>query len=57
MEIKQFDTVRLKDGAEGTAVEIYPDGSIYMDVGTTSETWDSYYVPIDDIAEVIPQSA
>ena len=43
MEIKEFDRVRLKDGREGDVMEVYPDGSLVIDIGSSEDDWDTLY--------------
>lgn len=54
MEIKEFDTVLLKDGREGSVMEVFPDGSLIIDVGDSPENWETLYdKTVDDIEKVI----
>ncbi len=55
MEITQYAAVRLKDGREGVAVEVFGDDEILVDVGSSPEDWDTISVKMDDIAEILPQ--
>ena len=43
VEIKEFDRVRLKDGREGDVMEVYPDGSLVIDIGSSEDDWDAIY--------------
>ena len=53
MEIKEFDTVLLKDGRTGSVVEVFPDGSLIVDVGSSSEDWETLYdKTVDDVEKV-----
>ena len=48
--IKQYDTIRLQDGREGTVVEVLGDGERYLiDVGTSPEEWETIDVPRSEI--------
>ena len=49
MQIKEFDTVLLKDGREAAIVEILDDTHFLVDVGDSPADWDT----IDDIVKVI----
>ena len=53
MEIKEFDTVLLKDGRTGSVMEVFPDGSLIVDVGSSSEDWETLYdKTVDDVEKV-----
>ena len=40
--IKQYDTVRLRDGREGTVVEVLGGGERFLvDVGTSPQDWET----------------
>ncbi len=57
MKVKEFDTVLLKDGRKGSIMEIFPDGSLIIDVGNSSENWETLYdKTIADIEKVIDAS-
>ena len=44
--IKQYDTVRLRDGREGTVVEVLGGGERFLvDVGTSPQDWETIDVP------------
>lgn len=54
MNIKQYDTVLLKDGRTGSVVEVFPDGSLIIDVGSSIADWETLYdKTVDDIETVI----
>ncbi|MDO5398225.1 MAG: hypothetical protein Q4G33_09870 [bacterium] len=53
MEIKQFDTVLLKDGREAAIVEAYENKVFIADVGDSPKDWDTISITIDDIEKVI----
>nr|UWF98211.1 MAG: catalytic domain of endosialidase [Bacteriophage sp.]DAF87748.1 MAG TPA: Transcription factor TFIID (or TATA-binding protein, TBP) [Myoviridae sp. ctMne5] len=54
MEVKEFDTVILKDGRKGSVMEVFPNGSLIIDVGSSPEDWETLYdKTIDDIEKVI----
>lgn len=46
MKIEQYDTVRLKDGRIGTAVEVFGDDEILVDGGCSPQDWDIISVTI-----------
>lgn len=53
MEVKEFDTVILKDGRKGSIMEVFPNGSLIIDVGSSPEDWETLYdKTIDDIEKV-----
>lgn len=53
MEVKEFDTVILKDGRKGSVMEVFPNGSLIIDVGSSPEDWETLYdKTIDDIEKV-----
>lgn len=52
-EIKEFDTVLLKDGHEAAIVEVLDDIHFLADVGDSPADWDTIDVTIDDIERVI----
>lgn len=57
MKIKEFDTVLLKDGREGSVMEVFPDGSLIIDIGTSPENWETLYdKTVVDIERVINSS-
>lgn len=53
MKIEQYDTVRLKDGRIGTAVEVFGDDEILVDVGSSPKDWETISVSLDEIESVI----
>lgn len=55
MEIPQYTAVRLKDGREGVAVEVFENGDILVDVGSSPEDWDTIWATEDDVVELLPQ--
>ena len=50
-QIKQFDTVLLKDGREAAVVEAF-----LVDVGDSPKDWDTISITIDDIEKVISEA-
>ena len=57
MKIKEFDTVLLKDGREGSVMEVFPDGSLIIDIGNSPERWETLYdKTVADIERVINSS-
>lgn len=53
MKIKEFDRVLLKDGREGDVMEVFPDGSLIIDVGSCSKDWETLYdKTIEDVESV-----
>lgn len=54
MVIKEFDTVLLKDGRKGDVMEVFPDGSLIIDTGSSPEDWETLYdKTIDDVEKVV----
>ena len=54
MEIKKFDTVLLKDGREGRVMEVFPDGSLIVDVGSSPKDWETLYdKTVADVEKII----
>lgn len=55
MVIKEFDTVLLKDGRKGDVMEVFPDGGLIIDIGSSPEDWETLYDKTkDDVEEVLP---
>lgn len=54
MKIKEFDRVLLKDGREGDVMEVFPDGSLIIDIGSSPQDWETLYdKTIDDVESVL----
>jgi hypothetical protein len=54
VNIKQFDTVLLKDGRIGAVVEVNSDTNFDIDVGNSPADWETLWsVPIENIEKVI----
>lgn len=54
MDIKEYDTVLLKDGRRGTIVDVTAPGECYeVDVGSGPKDWDTITVYQKDIEKVI----
>lgn len=49
MEIKQYDTVLLKDGREAAIVEVDSPTHFTADVGDSPKDWDTITVTLDMI--------
>lgn len=57
MQIKEFDTVLLKDGRKASVMEVFPNGSLIVDVGSSPEDWETLYdKTIEDVEKVIHTS-
>lgn len=53
-KIKQYETVRLKDGREGAVVEILGDQEVFIiDIGSSPQDWETIEVERDQIEKVI----
>ena len=50
--MKQYDTVKLKDGRVGAIVEILDDECI-VDVGSSPKDWETITVKKEDIEKVL----
>lgn len=57
MQIKEFDTVLLKDGREGSVMEAFDNKAFIVDVGSSTEDWETISVTINEIEKVIQHSA
>ena len=55
MKVKEFDTVRLRDGRVGSVMEVEGDQEAFIvDVGSSPKDWETLYdVKPEDIAEVL----
>ena len=54
MKVKEFDTVLLKDGRRASIIEVFPDESLIVDVGSSPSDWETLYdKTIDDIEKII----
>lgn len=54
MKLKEFDTVLLKDGRIASVTEIFPNGALVLDVGSTPDTWETLYdKTLSDVEEII----
>lgn len=54
IKVKQYDTVKLKDGRIGDVMEINGEDSVDIDIGSSPEDWKTLWsVPIDDIEKVL----
>lgn len=53
MQVKEFDTVLLKDGRRASIVEAF-DGKVFIaDIGSSPKDWKTIDITIDDIEKVI----
>lgn len=56
MDVEEFDTVLLKDGRIGSVMEVFPDGSLTIDVGSSPKDWKTLYdKTIFDVEKVLPE--
>lgn len=53
MAIKQYDTVRLRDGRTGVVVEAFDGEEFLVDVGSSPDDWDTVSVVPGEIESVI----
>lgn len=56
MEIKQYDTVLLKDGHEAVIVKVFGDDFSIADIGSSPKDWDTIDVTLDMIDKVIQRN-
>lgn len=57
MKIKEFDAVLLKDGRKGSVMEVFPDGSLIIDIGNSQKNWETLYdKTVADVEKVIHSS-
>lgn len=53
VEIREFDTVLLKDGREADIMEVLDDRTFIADVGSSSKDWETIDITIEDIEKVV----
>lgn len=53
MEIKQYDTVLLRDGREASIVEKFSETDFLADVGEGPDDWDTINITRDMIERVL----
>lgn len=55
MKVKEFDTVRLRDGRVGSVMEVLGDQEAFIvDVGSSPKDWETLYdVKPEDIVEAL----
>ena len=47
----------LKDGRTGSVMEVFPNGSLTIDVGSSPEDWETLYdKTVDDVEKVLHTS-
>lgn len=56
MEVKQYDTVLLKDGREAAIVEAFDNKVFIADVGSSPKDWETIDIKIEDIEKVLHSS-
>lgn len=56
MDVKQYDTVLLKDGREAAIVEAFENRAFIADIGSSPEDWETISITIDDIKKVLHTS-
>lgn len=56
MEIKEFDTVLLKDGRTASIVEVFENKAFIADIGSSPKDWETISITIDDIEKVLQTS-
>lgn len=57
MEVKEFDTVILKDGRRASVMEVFPNGSLTVDVGSSPSDWETLYDKTVDDVEMVLQTS
>ena len=53
MEVKEFDTVLLKDGRQASIMEAFENKVFIADVGSSPKDWETIDITIDDIEKVL----
>ena len=53
MNIKQYDTVLLKDGRKATIVEAFDNKAFIADVGSSPKDWETISITINDIEKIL----
>lgn len=56
MEIKQYDSVLLKDGRRAAIVEAFENKAFIADVGSSPKDWETISITIDEIEKVLSAS-
>lgn len=56
MEVKEFDTVLLKDGRTASIMEAFENKAFIADVGSSPKDWETISITMDDIKEVLHTS-
>lgn len=52
-QIKEFDTVLLKDGRQADIMEVLDEKTFIADVGSSPKDWETIDITIDDIERII----
>ena len=55
-QIKEFDTVHLKDGKQADIMEVLDEKTFIADIGSSPKDWETIDITIDDIEKVIHTS-
>ena len=53
MEVKEFDTVLLKDGRKASIMEAFENKVFIADVGSSPKDWETIDITIDVIEKVL----
>jgi hypothetical protein len=56
LQIKEYDTVLLKDGRTAAIVEKFSETDFLADVGESPKDWDTISITIDDVEKIIQTS-
>ncbi|WP_197035784.1 hypothetical protein [Lachnoclostridium phytofermentans] len=56
MQVKQYDSVLLKNGREASIVEKFSETEFLADVGSSPVDWDTIAITVDQIEKVIKES-
>lgn len=56
MEIKEFDTVLLKDGRTASVMEAFENKAFIVDIGSSPKDWETISITMDDIEKVLNTS-
>lgn len=57
MEIKEYDTVLLKDGRKAVIVEVLSPDTFIADVGSSEKDWETIDIKKNDIAKILSEQS
>ncbi|MBQ6163932.1 MAG: hypothetical protein IJK23_05610 [Clostridia bacterium] len=56
IKIEQYDTVLLKDGRRASIVEVLSPDYFIVDVGQSSQDWETIPISIEDIDQIVKKA-